>query len=107
MEKDNRKLYSFGSSLILINIFVKFFLLVALLIVIFYDRRYSLGIVMIIAFALMSGFELFLIRLLRGPINTLSYAGKLGISIYLFLFSLCLPGILTAIPLLKRYKKNP
>lgn len=108
MENKNLKFYRASSALTLVNIFVKFFLTVALLIVVFYDRQYFLALMMITLFVLITALDVFTIYLLKNnEIETLPFSIKIMLSVALIILSFILPGVLILIPTIRDKKKNP
>jgi len=107
MNKCEKNLFFASGVTVTLSLFVKFFALVALLIVTFYARNYGLASFYIIIFLIMTAFEILVAHYFKTMTSEdFRFGIVLAFSIYLTLFNLVLPGVLGLIATLRLNKNN-
>ncbi|HKM02804.1 MAG TPA: hypothetical protein VJZ31_02620 [Bacilli bacterium] len=108
MSKCDKNLFYISGVTTIVMIFVKFFIIVALAIPVFYQRNYFLGYTLVALMAVLASLDFVIAHQLKSPkVEAIKFPLLVAISTYLLLFSLILPGIFASIPTLRKLKKNP
>ena len=108
MSKCDKNLFYISGVTTVVMIFVKFFIIVALAISVFYQRNYFLGYTLVVLMAISASLDFVIAYYLKSSkVETIKFSRLMAMSLYLFVFSLILPGIFALIPTLRKLKKNP